>query len=371
MSHSVTANGSTPNPEPLGVTECKGCEKHDRDLEEERRHCRSCHANDHYECFQCGACLPPRPQRQYWRPDGGTPGVRRDRRYCSERCRQRAWVVRHAPEAVAARAAWEASPKGQEHRAMMEALAEAFRGRRPDPRIQEQRARWAAEICAECGDPITGTVWLRANLVGRLVATCERCRCRYRNRDTTATITCQACETENRVPRDKIEAGLTPRCGKCKAPLNVEGSRHNKFCAECRPTERSWNWETEWTCPLPRHTPEYCWRCHPWGWHAEKPCAGCGRRVRREVTRQTRHWSDWRPMFCSVRCRTREVKDRARIRRVEQRLAGGAPRCATCAEILDGQRPDARYCAARCRQRAYRARLRQPVGTLPRARARS
>lgn len=32
---------------------------------------------------------------------------------------------------------------------------------------------------------------------------------------------CPACGTTNRVPRAKIEQGLTPRCGHCKAPLPV------------------------------------------------------------------------------------------------------------------------------------------------------
>jgi thioredoxin 2 len=32
-------------------------------------------------------------------------------------------------------------------------------------------------------------------------------------------IRCPACGAMNRVPSDKLAAGLTPRCGKCKAPL--------------------------------------------------------------------------------------------------------------------------------------------------------
>jgi MYND finger len=265
-----------PTLEPLAVTPCKACEKHDRGLFEER-HCGTCHANDHYECVQCGACLPPKPQRQRWRPDGGRPGVRRDRLYCSDVCRQRAWIARHAPEAVAAQAAWD-----QEHGEMIEALREAFPRNREE--VQRKRSRSAAEMCAECGEPITGTVWLRTDLLGRrLIATCERCRC-WLMREANATITCRACDTTNRVPRAKIDAGLTPRCGKCKAPLAVEGRRHNTLCAECRPPGDSWNSETEWTCWLPRHTPEYCWECHPLGWHDEQPCVGCGRPVRRQYT---------------------------------------------------------------------------------------
>lgn len=33
-------------------------------------------------------------------------------------------------------------------------------------------------------------------------------------------INCPACDATNRVPSDKLAAGLKPVCGKCKAPLN-------------------------------------------------------------------------------------------------------------------------------------------------------
>lgn len=34
-----------------------------------------------------------------------------------------------------------------------------------------------------------------------------------------ATIRCTSCGTLNRVSRDKLAAGLTPKCGRCKQPL--------------------------------------------------------------------------------------------------------------------------------------------------------
>jgi thioredoxin 2 len=34
-------------------------------------------------------------------------------------------------------------------------------------------------------------------------------------------IRCSACGATNRVPRDKVAAGLRPRCGRCKQPLAV------------------------------------------------------------------------------------------------------------------------------------------------------
>ena len=34
-------------------------------------------------------------------------------------------------------------------------------------------------------------------------------------------IKCSVCGTTNRVPRDKIEQGLKPKCGRCKKPLPI------------------------------------------------------------------------------------------------------------------------------------------------------
>lgn len=36
-------------------------------------------------------------------------------------------------------------------------------------------------------------------------------------------VRCSSCGATNRVPRDKIEAGLTPVCGRCKTRLPVGG----------------------------------------------------------------------------------------------------------------------------------------------------
>ena len=36
-------------------------------------------------------------------------------------------------------------------------------------------------------------------------------------------IRCAACGAMNRVPPDKLARGLAPRCGRCKAPLAVDG----------------------------------------------------------------------------------------------------------------------------------------------------
>jgi thioredoxin 2 len=37
----------------------------------------------------------------------------------------------------------------------------------------------------------------------------------------TQLMRCPTCGTTNRVPRDKIERGLEPVCGRCKTPLLV------------------------------------------------------------------------------------------------------------------------------------------------------
>jgi len=35
-------------------------------------------------------------------------------------------------------------------------------------------------------------------------------------------IRCSGCGATNRVPRDKVAAGLHPRCGRCKQPLSIQ-----------------------------------------------------------------------------------------------------------------------------------------------------
>jgi thioredoxin 2 len=40
---------------------------------------------------------------------------------------------------------------------------------------------------------------------------------------TLTMLRCPACGATNRVPLDKLEQGLAPICGKCKAPLPISG----------------------------------------------------------------------------------------------------------------------------------------------------
>ena len=39
-----------------------------------------------------------------------------------------------------------------------------------------------------------------------------------------ALLRCPACGATNRVPREKLEKGLRPVCGRCKAPLSASGT---------------------------------------------------------------------------------------------------------------------------------------------------
>jgi len=41
----------------------------------------------------------------------------------------------------------------------------------------------------------------------------------------TQLIRCPACGATNRVPRDKVEQGLEPVCGRCKTPLPAAGNQ--------------------------------------------------------------------------------------------------------------------------------------------------
>jgi thioredoxin 2 len=40
----------------------------------------------------------------------------------------------------------------------------------------------------------------------------------------TELIRCSSCDANNRVPREKIERGLQPVCGRCKAPLAISSA---------------------------------------------------------------------------------------------------------------------------------------------------
>jgi len=42
--------------------------------------------------------------------------------------------------------------------------------------------------------------------------------------DDTLLIRCSECGAANRVPREKIEQGLTPKCGRCKSSLSMQSA---------------------------------------------------------------------------------------------------------------------------------------------------
>lgn len=63
-------------------------------------HCTTCHRNDHNACVQCGACMPARADWGLYKDRRDivrvTYGVRADKLYCSNSCRQRAYRRRKA-----------------------------------------------------------------------------------------------------------------------------------------------------------------------------------------------------------------------------------------------------------------------------------
>jgi len=42
--------------------------------------------------------------------------------------------------------------------------------------------------------------------------------------DETLLVRCSECGAANRVPREKIEQGLQPKCGRCKSPLRAQSA---------------------------------------------------------------------------------------------------------------------------------------------------
>ena len=45
----------------------------------------------------------------------------------------------------------------------------------------------------------------------------------------TSLISCSSCGARNRVPAEKLRQGLTPVCGRCKAPLNASTVTDRSF----------------------------------------------------------------------------------------------------------------------------------------------
>ena len=361
MSGAVTTNGYNPPSEPLAVTPCKACERHDRGLDE-GRHCQTCHAKTTTSASTAGRVCPQNPNASSGAPtaahpaSAGTGAIARTRAASAPTrigMRRRPWP--HGPRRRRARRARSTGGTSRRWRRRFVAAAGTH-----DPRTHAKRARWAAEVCAACGEPITGTVWLRGDVVGeKIIATCEAMPVRVAHARGHQDHPCQACETKKSGAHGEDRGGPDPTLRQCKAPLRWRaGGITRSARSAARPG--SWGGETEWTCRLPRHTPEYRWARHPLGCDTERPCAGCGRAVRRQVPAHC--YVLPAPTFCSVRCRSRVGKD-APAPRATSGLRGRR-RALRHARRRPGRTAPMRATASACRQRAYRTRVGQRTALL-------
>jgi hypothetical protein len=337
----VTANASHSEVSTVTRNECEECKRNPF----WEHHCKTCHADDHNACSQCGGCMPAKN--------------RLDRKYCSSTCRVRAHKWRKSPEAKAEEEAWRKSDDFEgfkDWKKGLHALAVAMDGgeqqhqRRMDRCQRFQRARSTAEICAGCGRDLEhAIVFLRSVGTGmdRGIGTEQSHR--------TAAV-----------------------CADCICSRQGE----HWLCEDCQAQGRRWRhdrhlggyWVRSWYCRHagPDHVGNYCGDCHPTGWQQGR-CAGCERVVmykshgnRRFITPM---WGNGKPVrapgakaedyggqsivYCSTRCRSLVNRTEAAMRRAEDR---GPRRCEECNEVIDGLRADARYCSQPCRQKAYRRR---------------
>jgi hypothetical protein len=86
-------------------------------------------------------------------------------------------------------------------------------------------------------------------------------------------------------------------------------------------------------------------------------CENCGREIR--------HWDFSQPMpsACCSDCRRMAANKRSRERR---RVMHEPVTCEKCGEMFEPTRSDSRFCSSRCRQKAYRTRVREkPRSLLP------
>lgn len=87
--------------------------------------------------------------------------------------------------------------------------------------------------------------------------------------------------------------------------------------------------------------------------YSSGPCANCGRVVHDAAWRFSRRYR-----YCCHHCELTDQSARAasaaRQRRAEAR--GPSRACVECGETFEPSRADARFCSARCKQKAYRRR---------------
>ena len=135
---------------------------------------------------------------------------------------------------------------------------------------------------------------------------------------------------------------------KLRAVFDAIGHRrgwtYGVFCQACKETEFEHGRDVD--AALPAYRPETFEEHRSYEYHGQ-PCRGCGRPMywhrRYQLPRA----------YCGEGCRTLY---RRRVRQAEAAARRYEPTCAECGEVFQARRNDARYCSARCRQRAKRAR---------------
>jgi hypothetical protein len=135
------------------------------------------------------------------------------------------------------------------------------------------------------------------------------------------------------------------RCGRKLAP-DAPVWRERVFLGPGRPARRG-------VAAGVRHTiAPVCERCSKlsprlvFGFLPEQPCVTCGRPVHDEDTMVARRWT-----VCCERCARAARVIAARHQRSDKR---GTRTCATCGEVFEPTRSDAKFCSSAHRQQAYR-----------------
>jgi hypothetical protein len=144
-------------------------------------------------------------------------------------------------------------------------------------------------------------------------------------------------------PHDKREAARRGKtCGCCGRTLNADEPIWRKQFSRC-------------FCGGLSFIAPICQQCGRRGLYlsvSHGPCENCGRLVHETQYRRRRHH------YCCEDCRKQHEHALVRRRRAEAR--GPSRPCTECGEHFAPTRADARFCSARCKQKAWRRALRLP-----------
>jgi hypothetical protein len=132
-------------------------------------------------------------------------------------------------------------------------------------------------------------------------------------------------------------------CAKCERALDAQAPVWRaRFGLGPAVFSHGWSWAIAPICGDCAHSARYPWELKEY--RGPRPCEGCGRAVH-ELYDRRRH----KHTFCSNACATIA----ARLKHSE--LCDTRP-CATCGEVFEPTRTDAKFCSGACRQLAYRRR---------------